>query len=59
MKSQPKPISIPPELVARCDGSGQAERMDAALRAVLSVPHSSIVKDAAKRKRAWAKRHKA
>ena len=56
MKSQPKPIQISPELAARCDGNDQAERMDAAFRAVLKVPHSAVLKDTGKRKRARAKR---
>ena len=51
MKSTPKPITISPELEARCDGNDQAERMDKVFRAVLSVPHSAVLKDAAKRKR--------
>jgi len=54
MKS--KPIHIPPELAARCDGNDQAERMDAAFRAILSTPHSAVVKDTAKRKRAREKK---
>ncbi len=58
MKLQPKPIQIPPELAARCNGSDQAERMDRAFRAVLSTPHSAVVKDTAKRKRARAKKRK-
>jgi hypothetical protein len=56
MKRQAKPISIPPELAARCDGNDQAERMDKAFRAVLSTPHSAVMKDTAKRKKARAKR---
>ncbi len=55
MKSVPKPIQIESEIAARCSGPDQAERMDALFRAVLSVPHSAVVKDAAKRKRARAK----
>ncbi len=56
MKIEPKPISIPPELAARCDGSDQAERMDKLFRAVLAIPHSAVLKDTAKRKRARAKK---
>jgi hypothetical protein len=56
MKSNPKPINIPPELIARCNGTDQAERMDALFRAVLRVPHSAVVKDTAKRARARAKK---
>jgi hypothetical protein len=51
MKSQPKPITISPELAARCDGNDQTERMDKAVRAVLNTPHSAVMKDTAKRKR--------
>lgn len=47
-----KPIKISDELAARCDGNDQAERMDKAFRAVLSTPHSAVIKDTAKRKRA-------
>ena len=44
MKTPAKPISISPELAERCDGGDQAERMDAALRAILSTPHSAVMK---------------
>jgi len=57
MKHQPKPISISPELAARCDRPDAAERMDKMFRAVISVPHSAVLKDEAKRKRARAKKH--
>lgn len=56
MKSDPKPIQISPELAARCDGSDQAERMDKAFRAVLSTPHSAVMKDTAKRRKARSKK---
>jgi hypothetical protein len=56
MKRESKPIQITPELAARCEGNNQAERMDAAFRAVLNVPHSAVIKDTAKRKRARAKK---
>lgn len=55
MKQQTKPITISPELAARCEGTDQAERMDAAFRAVFSVPHSAVLKDTAKRKRTRAR----
>lgn len=58
MKSKTKPISISPELAARCDGTDQAERMDKAFRAVLNTPHSAVTKDTAKRKRARAEAKK-
>jgi len=51
MKPTIKPITISPELAARCDGNDQAERMDKAVRAVLSTPHPVVMKDTAKRKR--------
>jgi len=54
----PKPISIPPELAARCDGNDQAKRMDAAFRAILSTPHSAVTKDTAKRRRARARKER-
>jgi hypothetical protein len=57
MKSRPKPILISPELAARCDGNDQAERMDKLFRAVLSVPHSAVLKDTAKRKRSRTRKH--
>jgi hypothetical protein len=57
MKSQPKLIHISPELAARCDAADQAERMDAVFRAVVTVPHSAVVGDTAKRKRARLKKN--
>lgn len=51
-----KPISIPPELAARCDGNDQAERLDKAFRAVLNTTHSAVKKDTAKRRRARARK---
>jgi len=56
MNSQQKPIQISPELAARFTGNDQAERMDAAFRALLKVPHSAVLKDTAKRKREREKR---
>ncbi|MGI8989977.1 MAG: hypothetical protein ACR2I2_10375 [Bryobacteraceae bacterium] len=56
MKSEPKPISIPDELAARCDGPNQAERMDQLFRAVISAPRSAVLKEEAKWKRARAKK---
>jgi nicotinamidase-related amidase len=56
MKPSVKPIQISPELAARCDGNDQAKRMDKAVRAVLSTPHSVVTKDTAKRKRAREKK---
>jgi hypothetical protein len=44
------------ELAAGCDGNNQAEGMDAALGAVLKVPHSAVLKNTAKRRRARTKK---
>ena len=46
-----RPITISPELAARCDGNDRTERMGKAFRAVLKTPHSAVMKDTAKRKR--------
>jgi len=51
MKSQPKPISIPPEIAARCDGPVQFQKFDQLLRTVIAVPHSEIVR----REQEWKK----
>jgi hypothetical protein len=56
MKPPIKSIQISPELAVRCDGNDQAERMDKAFRAVLNTPHTAVLKDTAKRKRAWTKK---
>lgn len=56
MKTEPKPISIPDDLAARCDGPDQFERFDKLFRAVISVPHEAIVKEEEKWKRARAKK---
>lgn len=53
----PKAIDIPPDIAARCDGPDQAERMDGVFRAVISVPHSAVLKDTRKRKAARAKKN--
>jgi hypothetical protein len=54
----PKPINISPELAARCNRPDAAERMAQLFRAVIAVPHSAIVKEEAKWKRARAKQSK-
>ncbi len=56
MKSQPKTISISPELAARCERPDAAERMDKLFRAVLKVPRSAVLEDIQERKRTRAKR---
>ncbi|MBV9759824.1 MAG: hypothetical protein JO340_04600 [Acidobacteriaceae bacterium] len=53
---EPKPISIPDELAARCTGPDQFERFDKLFRAVIAVPHEQIVKEEKKWKRARATR---
>jgi len=54
-----KPISIPPDIPSRCVGPGQADKMDRLFRAVLTVPHSAVLQDTAKRQKARAKARKA
>jgi uncharacterized protein YdeI (YjbR/CyaY-like superfamily) len=44
----PKPISIPDDLAARCDGPDQFDKL---FRAVISVPNSDILKEKPKWKR--------
>jgi hypothetical protein len=56
MKSQPKPITIPEDLAARCDGPNQFENFDKLFRMVITVPKSAILKEEAKWKRAQAKK---
>jgi hypothetical protein len=52
---QPKPITISPDLAVRCDRPDAAERMDQLFRAVISVPHSVVVKEEEKWKQARGK----
>jgi hypothetical protein len=44
MKTTPKPIAIPEEVAARYTNPDQFERFDTAVRKILSVPHSEIVR---------------
>ncbi|HEY4360049.1 MAG TPA: hypothetical protein VGN17_03730 [Bryobacteraceae bacterium] len=55
-----KPISIPPDIAARCDGPDQFHNFDALVSALIAVPKSAIVKEEKKyqRKRARIKRSK-
>jgi hypothetical protein len=55
-QSTPKPITIPPEIAAKCDGPDQHAAFDRGLRAFLSVPKSAVVKaeKTAKRRKARA-----
>lgn len=56
MNSEPKPISIPPEIAERCDGPNQFEKFDQLFRTVIAVPKSAILKEEAKWKRSRAKK---
>jgi hypothetical protein len=52
MKSvHPDPITIPPEIAAKCDAPKQAETFDRGVRAFLGVPKSAVLKEEAKAKR--------
>jgi hypothetical protein len=53
MKSQPKPISIPDSIAARCIGPDQAQRMD---RKVVVMPRSEALGQEAKWNKAQAKK---
>ena len=48
MKLQIKPISIPPELAAKCDGPDQLNNFDSLFRAVIVVPKAVIGKEEVK-----------
>jgi hypothetical protein len=56
-QSDPKPISIPPEIAARAVGPDQAERMDSLFRKVIAVPRSEALKADAEWKTARAKKN--
>lgn len=45
------PISIPPEIAAKCDGTDQFQNFDRGVRLFLSVSKSAVLKDEAKAKR--------
>jgi hypothetical protein len=45
------PITIPPEIAAKCDAPNQAENFDRGIRAFLSVPKSAMLKQEARAKR--------
>ena len=55
MKIESSPITIPPDLAAKCDGPNQFENFDKLFRAVIAVPKAAIDKEEAKWKRARAK----
>lgn len=44
MKMKQRPVAIPEEVAARYTNPDQFERFDAAMRKILSVPHSEIVR---------------
>jgi len=51
MKPAPTPITISPEIAAKCDAPNQAENFDRGIRAFLAVPKSAVLKEEAKAKR--------
>jgi hypothetical protein len=55
----PKPITIPDDLAARCDGPNQFEKFDKFFRAVIAVPKSEIDKQEAKWKQSRARKKRA
>lgn len=58
MKPEPssKPIQIPEDIAARCDGPDQFEKFDNLFRTVIATPKAEIDKRDAKWKRAQAKK---
>lgn len=50
--AEPGPITIPPEIAAKCDAPGQFDRFDRLFRSVLAVPKKTIDK----RERAWKRK---
>ena len=44
-------ISIPPEIVTKCDAPNQAENFDRCVRAFLAVPKSAVLKEEARARR--------
>ena len=57
-RAEPGPITIPPEIAAKCDAPNQAENFDRGIRAFLSVPKSAVLKEEAKAKRRKLKKQK-
>ena len=51
MKSEPKPVNIPEEIVARYTNTDQPERFDKALRKIFSVPRAVILEREAEYRR--------
>jgi len=52
--SQPSPIALSPETVAKCDGPGQFQNFDRMFRSVTAVPKAAVEKEEAK----WSKTRK-
>jgi hypothetical protein len=40
--AEPKPITLTPEIIAKCDGPNQAETFDRGIRGFLAVPKSAL-----------------
>ena len=58
MKS-PRPMVIPDDIAAKCDGPNQFERFDALFRAVIAVPKTDIDKAEEKWKAERARKKRA
>lgn len=58
MKQSPssKPIQIPEDIAARCDGPDQFEKFDSLFRTVIAAPKAEIDKREAKWKQTQAKK---
>ena len=50
------PISIPPDIAAKCDGPDQFQNFDRIFRAVIAAPKAAVDKAEAKWKRKQAKK---
>ena len=51
ISGHPAPLTIPPEIAAKCDAPNQAETFDRGVRAFLAVPKSAVLKEEAKTRR--------
>jgi len=54
--SSQRPINIPEDIAARCDGPDQFEKFDNLFRTVIATPRAEIDKNEAKWKRAQVKK---
>ena len=54
-----KPIQIPPNIAAKCDGPNQFEKFDRLFRSVIAVPKAKIDKAEQKWKREQATKKRA